>query len=73
MGGDNMKPKICIILTPDGIDTVTVISSGGTKTRKEGYKLCSYIENEITGFEHAIRDKLAESDHEDSKRNGNKK
>lgn len=48
-----MKPKIAIILTPDGIDTVTVLSTG-SEARKAGYRLCSLLEDEIRSFEKAI-------------------
>ncbi|MDA2918052.1 hypothetical protein MYX76_00915 [Desulfobacterota bacterium AH_259_B03_O07] len=68
-----MKPKICIILTPDGIDTVTVLSTGGTRVRKEGYKICSFIENEITDFERIVCSKLKKSGHGYSKGNEIKK
>ncbi len=57
MGGSNMKPKIAIILTPTGIDTVTVLSTG-SEARKAGYRLCSLLENEISTFEAAILKKL---------------
>lgn len=52
-----MKPKIAIILTPDGIDTVTVLSTG-SEARKAGYRLCSILEDEIHKFEQAIKEKL---------------
>ena len=52
-----MKPKIAIILTPDGIDTVTVLSMR-TKARREGYRLCSLLEDEFHKFEQAIKEKL---------------
>ncbi|MGE5443309.1 MAG: hypothetical protein ACM3SR_01750 [Ignavibacteriales bacterium] len=52
-----MKPKIAIILTPQGIDTVTVISTG-PEARKTGYRLCSLLANEISTFEDAILKKL---------------
>jgi hypothetical protein len=52
-----MKPKIAIILTPDGIDTVSVLSTG-TEARKAGYKLCSLLEDEISKFEKLIQDKI---------------
>jgi hypothetical protein len=52
-----MKPKIAIILTPSGIDTVTVLSTG-SEARNAGYKLCSLLENEISACESAILKKL---------------
>lgn len=52
-----MNPKIAIILTPSGIDTVTVLSTG-SEARTAGYKLCSLLENEISTFEAAILKKL---------------
>lgn len=52
-----MKPRIALILTPDGIDTVTVLSSG-SEARKAGYRLCSLLEDEIRTFEAAILIKL---------------
>lgn len=52
-----MNPKIAIILTPGGIDTVTVLSSG-QMARKAGYRLCSLLEDEISAFEAAILKKL---------------
>lgn len=52
-----MKPKIAIILTPDGIDTITVLSTG-SEARKAGYQLCSLLENEISTFESAVLKKL---------------
>jgi hypothetical protein len=52
-----MKPKTAIILTPIGIDTVTVLSTV-SGAREAGYKLCSLLENEISAFEAAILKKL---------------
>jgi len=52
-----MKPKLAIILTPDGIDTVTVLSTG-SEARKAGYRLCSILEDEFHKFEQAIKEKL---------------
>ena len=52
-----MKPKIAIIFTPDGIDTITVLSTG-TAVRMAGYRICSLLEEEITAFEQAVRRKL---------------
>lgn len=52
-----MKPKIAIILTPNGIDTVTVLSTG-SEARKAGYKLCSLLEDEFHRFEMDILEKL---------------
>lgn len=53
-----MNPRICIIFTPEGIDTVSVLSTGGAEVRREGHKICSYLEEEITNSECAMRTKL---------------
>ncbi len=52
-----MKPKIALILTPKGIDTVSVLSSG-SEARKAGYRLCELLEEEIQHFEVSIIEKL---------------
>ena len=52
-----MKPKIAIILTTNGIDTVTVLSTG-SEARKAGYRLCSILEEEIYRFEIKILEKV---------------
>ena len=45
-----MNPKIAIIVSRRGIDSVTVLSSG-TEARNKAYKLFSIIEEEINKFE----------------------
>jgi len=68
-----MKPKIAIILTPAGIDSVSVLSGSGSKELKEGYKICSYIQNELTNFEKAVCNKLRKIDDDTTGRNAAKK
>jgi len=65
-----MKPRICIILTPDGIDSISVLSASDPGERKEGYKFCSYIESEITDFERVVCGKLKKIRHGYLKNNG---
>jgi len=67
-----MKPKICIILTPDGIDSISVLSSGDHRMRKEGHRICSYIEDEITEFEKIVCNKLKEIGDDTAQRNAPK-
>ena len=45
-----MNPKIAIIVSPRGIDSLTILSSG-TEARNKAYKLFSIIEEEINKFE----------------------
>jgi hypothetical protein len=52
-----MRPKIAIILTPCGIDSVSVLP-GESDTRLAGYEFCSLLEEDLQAFETAIRQKI---------------
>lgn len=52
-----MRPKIAIIFTSEGIDTITVLSPG-SEARKAGYDFCSLLEEELQAFESAIIRKI---------------
>ncbi|MGH7800478.1 MAG: hypothetical protein ACREOW_07590 [Thermodesulfobacteriota bacterium] len=64
-----MKPKICIILTPEGIDAIGVLSKG-TRARKAGYTFCSFVEDEFHKFEQAIRDKVQTTERDEKSARG---
>jgi len=58
-----MKPKIGIILTPTGIETVVVMNQD-RKSRLEAYRLLPIVNSEINKFEAAFTRKLKkELDH----------
>ena len=48
-----MKPKIAIIFTPDGIDTIAILSNKGN-ARTIAVKFCSILENVFKKFEISI-------------------
>lgn len=48
-----MSPKIALIITPDGIETVAVLSKKN-KDRKNAIDFCSLIHTEIRKFEDSI-------------------
>lgn len=50
-----MKPKIGIIITPDKIESISIISGG-----KEAYKFLAFLEEEISNFERGFIAKLQE-------------
>jgi len=59
-----MSPKIAIIITPDGIETVAILSKKN-KDRKKAINLCSLLETEIRKFEDSIIKKTNTMAHED--------
>lgn len=61
-----MKPKIAIILSREGIDTISVLSAD-SEERKEAYNLCSLIEDEIENFQRAITSKIQHAEKEKEK------
>lgn len=48
-----MRPRIGIILSPNGVDCVTILP-GDSETRRAGYEFCSLLEEELQAFETAI-------------------
>jgi len=52
-----MKPKIGIILTPNGIETVVVMNQD-RKSRLEAYRLLPIVNSEINKFEAAFLNKI---------------
>ena len=51
-----MSPKIAIIITPDGIETVAVLSKKN-KDRKSAIDFCSLLDRELRVFEDSIINK----------------
>jgi hypothetical protein len=62
------NPKIVIVLTRSGIESVTVAASKPL-SRTVGYEICKTIEGEINKFENAVRTKLEFLDDEREKVN----
>jgi len=52
-----LKPKIAIIITTDGIDSVSILSNDRA-LRNEGYRILPVVESEINKFETAFKRKL---------------
>jgi len=52
-----MKPKIAIIITTDGIDSISILSNS-KELRKEGYRILPFLEPEINKFETAFISKM---------------
>ena len=52
-----MRPRIGIILSPNGVDCVTILP-GDSETRRAGYEFCSLLEDELQAFETAILQKI---------------
>ncbi|MFI5322872.1 MAG: hypothetical protein ACHQ6U_04940 [Thermodesulfobacteriota bacterium] len=52
-----MSGKLAIIVSAGGVESVTIISDG-KETRAEGRSLCEFLENEISDFESAIKNKF---------------
>ena len=61
-----MKTKIALIITAEGIETVTVLTTG-PDARIAGYSLCSLLDDEINEFEAAIKRKVNQIDMHDLK------
>jgi len=52
-----MKPKIAIIITTDGIDSVSILSND-RELRNEGYRILPLVSSEINNFEAAFKRKI---------------
>ena len=53
-------PKIAIIVTPSGVDSVSVLSDEPL-ARAEAYSLCTKLAKEIDDFDIAVRKKMVMS------------
>jgi len=60
----NTGPRIALTITPDGVESVSILPGGGADGRTAGYCLCSFLGQEITDFDEAIRRKIGEMDAE---------
>lgn len=57
MGAKFMKPKIALIISPDGIETITLLGKEGNE-RTAASSLYSSIEQELQDFELIIKRKF---------------
>lgn len=53
-------PKIAIVVTPSGVDSVSVLSDE-SQARTEAYSLCTRLAKEIDDFDIAVRKKMVMS------------
>ena len=56
-----MNGRLAIIVSQDGIESVTIISEG-KEARSAGRSMCEFLENEISEFESAIKRKFNDFD-----------
>jgi len=54
-------PKIAIVVSRDGVETISVLSSD-PRVRKEGFRLCEEISEEIAEFERIIKQKFQKAE-----------
>ena len=60
--GVNMsKPKIGIVLTPEGVESITLLG-GGSDDRMAANSFCNALKHEIADFEIIVRKKFSEID-----------
>jgi hypothetical protein len=54
----NIRPRIALTVTPNGVESVSILPGGGSDGRGAGYGLCSFLEEEINCFDDSIKQKF---------------
>ena len=53
-------PRIALTITPNGVETITILPGGGSEGREAGYELCSFLKKEINSFDDSIKQKFGD-------------